>query len=155
MALINCPECGKEISDKAVSCPNCGTPINNSANQKFCQHCGEKIDKDCIICPKCGKQVSELSGNDKNIIINNSSSATAAASSSASSTVKIPVIYRDPKNKWVSLCLCIFLGYLGAHKFYEGKTGMGILYIFTIGLFGIGWIADIISIAMKPNPYYV
>ncbi len=24
MALIKCPECGKEISDKAVSCPNCG-----------------------------------------------------------------------------------------------------------------------------------
>lgn len=29
MALIKCPECGKEISDKASSCPNCGYPINN------------------------------------------------------------------------------------------------------------------------------
>ena len=28
MALINCFECGKEISDKATSCPNCGVPIN-------------------------------------------------------------------------------------------------------------------------------
>lgn len=27
MALIHCPECKKEISDKAVSCPNCGCPI--------------------------------------------------------------------------------------------------------------------------------
>lgn len=27
MALINCPECGKEISDRALSCPNCGCPI--------------------------------------------------------------------------------------------------------------------------------
>jgi hypothetical protein len=27
MALINCPECTKEISDKAVSCPNCGVPL--------------------------------------------------------------------------------------------------------------------------------
>lgn len=27
MALINCPECGKQISDKAASCPNCGYPI--------------------------------------------------------------------------------------------------------------------------------
>lgn len=26
MALIKCPECGKEISDKASSCPNCGFP---------------------------------------------------------------------------------------------------------------------------------
>ena len=27
MALVNCPECGKEISDKAKSCPNCAYPI--------------------------------------------------------------------------------------------------------------------------------
>lgn len=26
MALIKCPECGKEISDKAATCPNCGCP---------------------------------------------------------------------------------------------------------------------------------
>lgn len=24
MALIKCPECGKEISDKAIKCPHCG-----------------------------------------------------------------------------------------------------------------------------------
>ena len=30
MSLINCPECGKEISDKAISCPNCGNPINQT-----------------------------------------------------------------------------------------------------------------------------
>lgn len=30
MALINCSECGKEISDKAISCPNCGNPINQT-----------------------------------------------------------------------------------------------------------------------------
>lgn len=28
MALVQCPECSKEISDKATSCPNCGMPIN-------------------------------------------------------------------------------------------------------------------------------
>ena len=27
MALINCPECGKEISNKAKACPSCGMPI--------------------------------------------------------------------------------------------------------------------------------
>jgi len=27
MALINCPECKKEISDRATSCPHCGCPI--------------------------------------------------------------------------------------------------------------------------------
>lgn len=27
MAIIQCYECKKEISDKATSCPNCGAPI--------------------------------------------------------------------------------------------------------------------------------
>lgn len=30
MALIKCPECGKQISDRAASCPNCGCPISGS-----------------------------------------------------------------------------------------------------------------------------
>ena len=29
MALIKCPECGKEISDKASACIHCGFPLNN------------------------------------------------------------------------------------------------------------------------------
>lgn len=40
--------------------------------------------------------------------------------------------------------LCLFLGFLGVHKFYENKIGMGILYLLTGGLFGIGWFVDII-----------
>jgi len=51
--------------------------------------------------------------------------------------------------------LCIFFGYFGAHKFYEGKTIMGLIYLFTLGLFGFGWLIDIIIIATNPNPYYV
>lgn len=31
MALISCPECSKEISDKAAACPNCGAPQAGSA----------------------------------------------------------------------------------------------------------------------------
>lgn len=34
MALIKCPECGKEISDKAASCPNCGFPITQGNIEK-------------------------------------------------------------------------------------------------------------------------
>lgn len=42
------------------------------------------------------------------------------------------------------MLLCIFLGWLGIHRFYEGKTITGILYVFTLGLCGIGWIVDIV-----------
>lgn len=31
MAMIKCPECGKEISDKATTCPNCGAPIGTTS----------------------------------------------------------------------------------------------------------------------------
>ena len=37
MALINCPECGSQVSSTAKNCPNCGVTIDNS-----------------IHCPKCG-----------------------------------------------------------------------------------------------------
>ena len=32
MALITCPECGKEFSDKAPACPECGCPISEAIN---------------------------------------------------------------------------------------------------------------------------
>lgn len=39
--------------------------------------------------------------------------------------------------------MTLFFGWIGAHKFMENKTGMGILYLCTFGIFGIGWIVDI------------
>ena len=60
-----------------------------------------------------------------------------------------------PKNKWIAFILCLFLGYLGMHKFYEGRIGAGILYLITVGLFGIGWLIDTIVLLFKPDPYYV
>ena len=31
MALINCPECGKQVSDTAAACPNCGAPVGSES----------------------------------------------------------------------------------------------------------------------------
>ena len=44
----------------------------------------------------------------------------------------------------VELILAIFLGWLGVHCFYKGNTTKGMIYLFTFGLFGIGWFIDII-----------
>lgn len=59
-----------------------------------------------------------------------------------------------PKNKWISFFLCLFFGYLGFHKFYEKRILLGIVYLCTVGLFGIGVIIDLIILLFKPNPYY-
>lgn len=42
MALINCPECKKEISNKAASCPNCGCPIHTVQPQEIVNRESEK-----------------------------------------------------------------------------------------------------------------
>ena len=51
------------------------------------------------------------------------------------------------KSKTTDLLLCIFLGTLGVHRFYEGKIGTGILWLCTLGLCGIGWVVDLVLIA--------
>ena len=122
---------------------------------KFCKHCGEKIDIECVICPKCGKQVEELktnSGEQPKIEVNVSQNQSSVNTNT--NTIHAGML-KTPKNKWVALALCFFIGYLGAHKFYEGKIGTGILYIFTFGLFGIGVLINFITLLFKPNPYYV
>lgn len=42
--------------------------------------------------------------------------------------------------------LCFCLGVAGVHHFTNGRILRGILYFFTVGLFGIGWIYDMIKI---------
>ena len=51
------------------------------------------------------------------------------------------------KKKMVALLLCIFVGTIGVHRFYVGKIGTGIVWLLTGGVFGIGWIIDIVKIA--------
>jgi hypothetical protein len=54
---------------------------------------------------------------------------------------------RSVKNYTVTLVLVIFSGFLGGHRFYAGKVGTGLLFLFTGGFFLIGWLIDIFTVA--------
>ena len=126
---------------------------------KFCSHCGKSIDAEAVVCPLCGCQVKDIAApapGTPSIVINNTNTNTNANVNTNTNTLgAVGGAGQKQRNKWVALGLCGFLGVFGAHKFYEGKTGMGILYLCTFGLMGIGIVVDFISLLLKPNPYYV
>ncbi len=51
MAIIKCPECGRQISDKAPVCPNCGVEIAGKITK--CLQCGEIYFRNQEMCPNC------------------------------------------------------------------------------------------------------
>ena len=57
------------------------------------------------------------------------------------------------KSKTTAYLLWFFLGVFGVHKFYLGKIGMGILYLFTAGFFGIGLLIDLFTLGGELDPY--
>ncbi len=59
MSLINCKECGKQISDKAKKCPHCG--VEN--NLVTCPECKKMIESSLNVCPNCGYEIKK--GQDK------------------------------------------------------------------------------------------
>ena len=58
MALIQCKNCGKDVSDRAKVCPHCGTQlIEDEVTQPqpiICEECGAEIPQGADSCPNCG-----------------------------------------------------------------------------------------------------
>ena len=126
--------------------------------KNFCTNCGAEVDVQDNFCGHCGSKIKNFDYNQipqeispppqqQNVVINN-----------------VVENHSQRRNKWIALLLCFFLGFIGAHKFYDGKIFMGIIYfsIFAVfGIFGFGFIVgilvfiDFISILFRPNPYYV
>ncbi|MEA4901899.1 TM2 domain-containing protein [Desulfitobacterium sp.] len=59
------------------------------------------------------------------------------------------VTVKSEKSKKTALILCClgFFCFAGLHYFYVGRIGKGLLYLFTLGFFLIGTIADVFKIA--------
>ncbi len=91
----------------------------------YCTKCGTAMTADDRFCRSCGADTA----------------APAAATAPAAQT--------EPGSdckRLVALLLCLFLGVFGAHRFYVGKIGTGVLWLFTLGLLGIGYLFDLILI---------
>ncbi len=81
-----------------------GTTKTKAADEKFCSECGEVIKVKAEICPKCGVRQLPAPSAFGNIAPNGKTRIAAAL-------------------------FAFFLGGFGAHKFYLGETGKGILYL--------------------------
>lgn len=54
--------------------------------------------------------------------------------------------HRGPVDHSVAWLLLIFLGLFGVHRMYMGKILTGVLYLLTGGLFGIGFVYDVVTL---------
>lgn len=82
-----------------------------------------------VHCRACGKEIHE--------------SATACPQCGATQVV---APFCSDRRILPALLLCFFLGWTGAHRYYVGKIGTGILMLFTGGVFGVLWLIDFIMI---------
>jgi TM2 domain-containing membrane protein YozV/ribosomal protein L40E len=97
-----------------------GIERQKQADEVFCSSCGAVIKKEAEICPKCGVRPKKAQGTSLDEI---------------------------SESKWLTaLLLNLFLGIFGAHRFYVGKIGTGILMLLTLGGLGIWEIIDFIMI---------
>lgn len=146
-----CPSCGAQ--DFSVNCENCGTEFKS----KFCPTCGKSAEDEMKTCPKCKRKSfgiycpqcgeSLISSEANNYAPPNNYNYARSGMDS--------FLADKQRNKWIAFFLCLFLGFLGIHKFYENKIGLGIVYIFTGGLFFFGWLIDLITLLTKPTIYYI
>ena len=84
---------------------------------KYCIKCGEQINDDAVFCPKCGEKQTQ----EEKITVNVSNDLKSFASSTSDNI--------SDKSRAVCALLAFFLGAIGIHRFYMGKTTSGVLML--------------------------
>ncbi len=129
-----------------MRCPNCGAQLKNGK----CDYCGyDKREEEQPQNEKRGFNLNINIGNNGININNNGVNSNFSFNTQEFQENQTQNGYAtsgSTKNRWVALILVLLFGTIGAHHFYVGRIGMGILYLFTGGIFGIGLIIDIIKI---------
>ncbi len=89
----------------------------------------------------------------KSVISKRKETANEKQNMNSTATTVPPVVLVAAKETWIAYVLWFFLGFLGVHKFYLGKTGWGILYILTGGIFCVGLLIDLFTIPIQVRHY--
>lgn len=105
MAIIKCPECGQDISDKANKCIHCGKILNKAiaGSEMTCPECGAKLQDGTTVCKECGYPIegngSEKSKNKKKHVI----IGACALAFICVCTIVVFIHNSDPVKKYLSL----------------------------------------------------
>lgn len=137
-----------------MKCPKCGAEVTG----KYCSYCGSELPYNGPQSVNSGNSTvnsNNVTHNVTNIYYVNQAPETAdnrnrPSSEYASQSVNNqftgnPAV--SDKNKSTMMILCFLFGIFGVHHFYAGRWKMGLLYLFTGGIVGIGYIVDFIMIA--------
>ena len=142
---------------RTYTCPHCGANmmIEIGKRKAVCDYCDSEIYIDEIISDiKRDRHRDDREDEKRNEYHGGSYSERTYDNRTQSQSYSQGYVNQanapgvSPKSRMAALLLCIFLGVFGIHRFYVGKVGTGILYLFTCAIFGIGWIYDVIMIAI-------
>ena len=121
-----------------MKCPNCGAA--RGQEDRYCKYCRTAFDPYATV-PE-SKQEIHIHYHEAR---------------RAEPRFRVEHIYtsrerRSDRSRLVAFLLCLLFGLWGAHKFYLGKHGMGVLYLLTFGLCGYGWLIDLFILLLgKPK----